>query len=301
MKKILALVLALILMMGLCTVAVSAEDTSIEKQKLKRLLDCNESEFFGWLGMPSVYYNSDAIGQYNKALTTYNSSKSDDASYATATTLLLNADLNKMYVVPAYAKATYEMALAEQNYNNWYTEEQWSEFTQKINDLKVAIDSLTSDTEQSSKLTKAFHSLLKTYNEMTNAHTLVGDVNKDNQVNVMDVTLLQKYLVDMENLTGAQKMLSGSRSYDDISIIDVTELQKHIAGLVAEMPDNNIFISDLSYTAIDEDLLMERVLNFNICPRNAVGTGVRGYIQNGYMGIYFLAGYYKWCIENEIA
>lgn len=67
---------------------------------------------------------------------------------------------------------------------------------------------------------------------MTNAYTLKGDVNKDGVVNVVDATLIQKYIAHEVEFTGAQKMLTNVAKYEsDISVIAATDLQKFIVGL----------------------------------------------------------------------
>lgn len=41
-----------------------------------------------------------------------------------------------LHVDVAYAKTAYDNACKEQNYNNWYSDEQWNEFQYKLADLK---------------------------------------------------------------------------------------------------------------------------------------------------------------------
>ena len=53
--------------------------------------------------------------------------------------------------------------------------------------------------------------MMTSYNKMTNAYTVKGDVNGDGEVNIEDATLVQKYVVHIENLTGAQKMLTNRK------------------------------------------------------------------------------------------
>lgn len=61
------------------------------------------------------------------------------------------------------------------------------------------------------QLTKAFKEMMTSYNKMTNAYTVKGDVNGDGEVNIEDATLVQKYVAHIENLTGAQKMLTNEK------------------------------------------------------------------------------------------
>ena len=39
-----------------------------------------------------------------------------------------------------YAEATYKNALKEENYNNWYSENEWNDFQEKLKNLGDAFD-----------------------------------------------------------------------------------------------------------------------------------------------------------------
>ena len=138
------------------------------------------------------------------------------------------------------------------------------------------------------------------YNKMSNAYTLKGDLNKDGEVNVLDVTLLQKYLVGIENLTGAQKMLANAEEYENPSITEATLIQKYAVGEISEFTNYGHFVVDnkvVNYID-DENLVYERILNFNICPRK-ISTQiypVRNYDK--YQAYEVIFSYYLWCHQN---
>lgn len=88
------------------------------------------------------------------------------------------------------------------------------------------------DTGLDSKITEAFYDLLYCYDVMTNRYKLRGDVNKDGEVNVIDATLVQKYLAGLENFTGAQRMLCCEYNYENFNISAATTIQKYSAGLI---------------------------------------------------------------------
>ena len=200
----------------------------------------------------------------------------------TAYDKLLYADYNLMVQVEL-AEGTYELALKEQNYNNWYSEEDWSTFVKNRDALKEALD-----TGLNSKITEAFYDLLYCYNVMTNRYTLKGDVNRDGEVNVIDATLVQKYLAGLEDFTGAQRMLCGDYDYECFDISAATTIQKYSAGLIKEIPNRKIFISDSNpYESYERR--MERTLNFIICPRTTDGFYM---IDNGYYDTQFLDDYF---------
>lgn len=297
MKKLLAIILSVAMLASICCINASATETTVtSKEKLNKLIECHDIQY-GLLGRSALYDESSAVRVYNNALVVYQSESSMDHSYLSSCSALINANLNNN-IIYEYAQATYEMAQEEQNYNNWYSDEEWSKFQNSIENLGNALDECVTTSDN---LTDAFHEVLKSYNEMTNAYTLKGDLNKDGAVNVNDVTLLQKYLIEKENFTGAQKMLAGAKEYENPDIDDATVIQKYIVGLISEMPDNDVFISDLdSYSYMDSELLMERTINFNICSRTCLGVGTKSYISNGYSGIEFLYGYYQWCDNNGV-
>lgn len=148
------------------------------------------------------------------------------------------------WIRPSYAEMTCYTAVHENNYNNWYTEEQWNTFVEKRNNLLQALSvnhpnfeperyaSVKEDEytlAQQKYISKCFYELLYIYNEMTCKDIILGDVNRDGVVNVEDVTDIQKYIVNKINFTGAQELRAKVNvdSYS-VSIKDVTLIQRHI-------------------------------------------------------------------------
>lgn len=293
MKKVLSVLLTVAMLASALCINAYAAETSITKEKLFKLID--SYEWYGSLwGTPSVQY------QYLDVLITatdvYNDENSTEADYQEALDMLKNANLNDMLVHYDYAEATYELASKEKNYNNWYSEEDWAEFQNKLSDLKAVLDASERRVE-SPELTSAFRSLLDIYNKMTNEYTLKGDLNKDGEVNVSDVTLLQKYLVGSENLTGAQKMLANAEEYENPSIIEATLIQKYAAGEISQFDDyDNFFIEDEYVNYLDENMVYERTLNFNICPRKINYQYIRN--EYKYQSYKIIFSYFMWCHQN---
>ena len=208
MKKVIAVLLTVAMLASVLCMNVSAAETSVTKEKLQLLTEYYRGSS-GIMGIPIVHY------QYNYAWKAaedvLGDENSTEADYQNALDVLKNDALNNVFVYFDYAEATYELALQEENYNNWYSEEDWTDFQNKLAQLKVVLDENKGNkVEESfeSELANAYRALMGSYNKMTNAYTLKGDLNKDGEVNVLDVTLLQKYLAGTENLTGAQKMLA---------------------------------------------------------------------------------------------
>lgn len=303
MKKILSILLTFTILLSSVCFSVSAETkSSLEKQRLYVFIDTLEIHA-STMGAVDVY--SLRSGVYEEAYEVYYNEDSTDEDYARMADELLDSWLNQ-YIIIDYAIETYENALEEQNYNNWYSEEEWSDFQEALGNLGDAIDNLDDSVnvyrDKSSEVSEAFFAMLKAYNKMTTSYTLKGDLNKDGVVNVTDVTLLQKYLAGTENLTGAQKILTGAARYENPRITDATNIQKYAVGIIDEFTDYSIdydiFIDDivdeLPADCMDHDLMMERVFNYNICPRfYSLPVILRS------SGFYYLYNYYYWCYQNN--
>lgn len=292
MKKIVSILLtAAMLLMSMC-ISVNAAEKSENKIKLESLIESLDYSYM-LHGYANAYARFDSAAAYKDGKEVLNDPNSTDWDYEFAYKRIINANVYGDDIWPSYAKRTYDKAIKEQNYNNWYSEADWADYQNKLADLKSAIDNLKSDNDMdyTKELTLAFQALLKTYNRMTNEYKVMGDVDKDGDVTVKDATLVMKYLVQTENLTGAQKMLTGAEYYDYLSVSDATRICKYIVGLIDEFPNNKVFLSDINPMFMSENLLTERLFNYNICPRRQDEEG-SGYIfKNGYTGLEAVYGY----------
>lgn len=231
---------------------------------------------------PFYWYDTkieDALKNINEVL---RDKTSTDEDYLIAYNTLFSADYN-LTIAPDFAEGAYNLALKEQNYNNWYSEEDWERFETTRASLGKALE-----TQLPTKISEAFYDMLYSYNVMTNRYTLKGDINKDGVVNITDVTLIQKYLVGNAELTGAQKMLTSAYNYENIDINEATTIQKYSINLLSEMPNNKVFLSDFETYESDERIT-ERAMNFIICPRT--NDGIYN-LRNGYYDTQFLEEYY---------
>ncbi len=266
MKKINSILLTVIMIFSsVFCVNVSAAETDSEKTaKLKNNLEWLiyfTKDYFGKVGECRPFYDSDV---YNLACDLERVSNDKNSTYRD----LLDAydelmyAINNMQIYTYFSEETYKLSLKEQNYNNRYSEEDWSIFVKNRDALKEALDM-----GLDSKITEAFYDLPYCYNVMTNRYKLRGDVNKDGEVNVIDAILVQKYLAGLENFTGAQRMLCCEYNYENFNISAATTSEPYE-----------------SY-----ERRMERTMNFIICPR----TSDRMYlIDNGYYDTKFLNAYF---------
>lgn len=68
------------------------------------------------------------------------------------------------------------------------------------------------------------------------AHIVNGDVNGNGEPDVMDVTLIQRYLADMIQLTEEQQKAGMVENGEVLTIIDATLLQRRLAGMIDRFP-----------------------------------------------------------------
>lgn len=61
---------------------------------------------------------------------------------------------------------------------------------------------------------------------------LLGDVNMDGTVSILDATEVQKGLAGLVSLNEYQSKLADMNKDGNVSIIDATQIQKYIAGII---------------------------------------------------------------------
>lgn len=288
MKKILAMLLSFsILLSAVCINAAAAEST--EDDQKKRTAYDNLYVLYEYIytrdnitGICRVTFSKLTDQRLDEAMDVIKDKNSTLEDYTSAYDNLISAVYNE-YIDKYTARTTYENALAEQNYNNWYSQKDWSRFVSAREALGNALESNSND-----EITNAFYDLLEIYNIMTNRYKVMGDVNKDGEVNVIDATLIQKYLSGEVNFTGAQKMLIATNyNYENPNIISATRVQKYAADYTAYFDDN--FVPQYSYYRDSYERRMQRTFNFTICPKSSDGMYT---LDNGYFDTEFLQEYY---------
>lgn len=113
------------------------------------------------------------------------------------------------------------------------------ETTVKGNNAKYSISGVASGT-YTMKVSKNAHAdreytvIVANSDVIRNAKIFaIGDVNSDGDISVVDATLVQKYIVGLENLKDLQKKSADVNDNNEISVVDATLIQKYIVGLVA--------------------------------------------------------------------
>lgn len=111
------------------------------------------------------------------------------------------------------------------------------ETTVKGNNAKYSISGVASGT-YTMKVSKKAHAdreytvIVANSDVIRNAKIFaIGDVNSDGDISVVDATLVQKYIVGLENLKDLQKKSADVNDDNEISVVDATLIQKYIVGL----------------------------------------------------------------------
>lgn len=111
------------------------------------------------------------------------------------------------------------------------------ETTVKGNNAKYSISGVASGTYKM-KVSKNAHAdreytvIVANSDVIRNAKIFaIGDVNSDGDISVVDATLVQKYIVGLENLKDFQKKSADVNDNNEISVVDATLIQKYIVGL----------------------------------------------------------------------
>lgn len=289
-RRFLSYFIVIMLIFNISHVSANAAEVDAkakEHQKLGALLYGLEGNYPTGIGIPyGEIIPQDYWQIREKAADVYYDKNAGYADYRNACEEVLDLIFNRQFINYDYELQTYQNALKESNDNQWYSDEDWTRFQNSLSALRKALNQTTEDETSLKELTDSFHSLLKAYNLMTNRDYLAGDLNNDGKVTVDDITLLQRYLAEACNLNGAQKMRAAvySRHCEALEVNDALQLQRYLAEY-SEMPiagshNNGVVVSEISTNPlISEDFLMERVFNFNICPRNDL---ILYDIENGY-------------------
>lgn len=64
---------------------------------------------------------------------------------------------------------------------------------------------------------------------------MIGDANLDGNVNIIDATAIQKYLVQLESFSSKQLAVADANRDGKINILDATQIQKFLAQLIPEL------------------------------------------------------------------
>lgn len=244
MKKIISLILVLVMFCCIIPITAYASDVYHYNAKKEELYSIHDRVEYALMidGELRPYTNTsyqlliDAMESADELLCK-DSATVSDSEYQECIDNLTFAYEN-ICIKPHFAKETYVLSLKEQNKNGFYDEDKWSDFTSKRDALR---DSFKTNDEY--VISDAYFALENSFIKMTSGYKS-GDVNNDGKIDIDDVTLIQKYLADMEDLTQVQLALStyslsGSCWLEVCApnIDSVTYLQQGVAYLTQISPD----------------------------------------------------------------
>ncbi len=66
--------------------------------------------------------------------------------------------------------------------------------------------------------------------ETTTDKIILGDVNGDGKVSILDTTEIQRYVACLNDFTDNQKFVADANADGRISILDAAEVQRYVAG-----------------------------------------------------------------------
>lgn len=87
-----------------------------------------------------------------------------------------------------------------------------------------------------------------------------GDINNNGQVDIMDATLIQRYLAKVITFTDFQTKLADVSDDGGVSILDATMIQQYKAKIISELPRNPVpYISIVNIKAVTRSIHDSRV------------------------------------------
>ncbi|MBQ7133791.1 MAG: dockerin type I repeat-containing protein [Ruminococcus sp.] len=69
---------------------------------------------------------------------------------------------------------------------------------------------------------------------------ILGDVNNDGVVSIIDATQIQGYLADLVDTDDIDVLLADVDGDDDITILDATAIQLYLAQIIDKFPGENV-------------------------------------------------------------
>ena len=66
---------------------------------------------------------------------------------------------------------------------------------------------------------------------------LIGDVNLDGKVDVLDAAMVQKYAAGRQELTDEQLYAANVNGDNNVDVLDAAMIQKYAAGKITEFPN----------------------------------------------------------------
>ncbi len=153
----------------------------------------------------------------------------------------LKSTLDSLVVSKGALRSLINFCTEEKNGNGYYSEELWNEFVEKLNNAQSVYDDEVIVEEY--RITESFFELLHSHLMLCSSNTMFGDIDNDGKISVLDATQLQRALAKLGELNSSQKLISES------NILYATEIQRYLAKLVYSLEIENSILDDyVEYT-----------------------------------------------------
>ena len=238
MKKVISLLLAIMLTVLCAVPAFAATDDSNLNEEAKQLYlyICKLKKEYGIENDPGeciLSYSVNSVNLLNNDISKAEKLLEEYFYYKTVTKEqfeeafdILKADEAKMCVRKTELSTLISICSREVN-NNYYSDEIWDSFQEALRTSRLTLENSSDDYEIDSE----YWNLRFSFNKICGYNQVVGDVNGDGKVTVVDATLYSKAIAGMYTLNSSQKLVSSiDASYLPLSVLNVTAIQKHLAG-----------------------------------------------------------------------
>lgn len=248
LRTILALMIAMVIM---CISVSTAFASELAKEKLKELqfkiYDVAEEfnmevdgGYYPVEGEAFLIYTDETYDNLNSVLNVANQFVTDITPdvYSGEVEPFDEIEEHMVAIDEAYAQMILEKSELEflvnfceaETNSGYYGDEVWDSFTEQLDAAKAI---LNDESIVDTRVTEAFWSLMEAYNQLCLYNNVMGDVDGDGVVTVMDASLIQLYLAKLTDLNSSQKYVALVEiSYSgEMDITSATEIQKYIAKL----------------------------------------------------------------------
>lgn len=238
MKKVISVLLAIMLTVLCAVPAFAATDDSNLNEEAKQLYlyICKLKQEYGIENDPGeciLSYSVNSVNLLNNDISKAEKLLEEYFYYKTVTKEqfeeafdILKADEAKMCVRKTELSTLISICSREVN-DNYYSDEIWDSFQEALRTARLTLENSSDDYEIDSE----YWNLRFSFNKICGYNQVVGDVNGDGKVTVVDATLYSKAIAGMYTLNSSQKLVSSiDASYLPLSVLNVTAIQKHLAG-----------------------------------------------------------------------
>ncbi len=253
MKKVIALMLALVMLIGSSAFVVSAQENSPSLYAIMNNLRnlCEEAHFAYGIGSSIVYpiepgsqskskylacsdttevkkaweeASAMVEGYFNGHISPYEGEINEQTATEKYNTLY--EELYKITIDRIELEKLVSLCEKECNDDGYYDVQLWNDFQKEIAQSKeVLADESITDT----RVNSAFYGLMYKLNLICTYNAVSYDVNNDGKMTITDATYIQRYLVGLEKMNFSQLTVVGRNKLSDIKITIATFMQRCLA------------------------------------------------------------------------